>query len=126
MQIPVKTTKGKFFREYVELLNPVLRLRKRDLDVLSELLQYNNKLLKIPPKERWNLIFNYDAKLEMSTKLGMSRESFAMHLSNLRRKKVIINNKVIDMLCVDPGKQFNVEYNFHIKDERTADQQSLT
>lgn len=125
MQIPVKTTKNKFFRQYVELMNPVLRLRKRDLDVLSELLYYNDKLKDIKSKDRWNLIFNYDNKVEISSKLKMSKETFATHLTELRRKNIIVDNKVVDMLCIIPKNNFDVQYRFIIKDECITDKQSI-
>lgn len=125
MQIPVKTTRNKFFREYVELMNPVLRLRKRDLDVLSELLYYNDKLKDLSPKNRWTLIFNYENKVEISNKLKMSKETFATHLTELRKKNIIVDNKVVDMLCINPGKSFNVQYKFVIRDERTTDKQNI-
>lgn len=110
------TTKKKFFRQYLELLNPIVKLRPKELDVLAELLHYNNELSNIDEKNRWKVIFDYDNKKEMATSLDISVASFGNNLSYLRQKGIIVDNKVVKNLLVYPEDSFNLKFNFNISE----------
>jgi DNA-binding MarR family transcriptional regulator len=115
--IPLPPTSGStFFRQYLELLNPLLKLRGKELDVLAELLYYNHKLIDIPLEHRWKLIFDYDTKMEIRSKLKLSDASMNNNLSALRKKGVIENNKVKAAYVVLPENKFVLGFQFNIKD----------
>ena len=120
--IPIRTTENKFFRQYLELLNPLLRLRGKELDVLAEILYHNHKLDKIPEKHRWKLIFDYDTKTEIRTKLDLSDASLNNNLSALRKKGIIRKNKVSDNFLVHPSNYCKLTFSFNI----TADNGTIT
>jgi len=116
--VPLKSKESKFFRQYVEILNPIiLRMRSKELDVLSELLSHNNKLKHIDLKNRWKLILDYDNKKEIAEKLKISIESFGNILTALRKKGVIIDNQVISYLLVYPDSDFNLTFKFSIEND---------
>lgn len=115
--VPIKTTKGKFFRQYLELLNPLLRLRGKELDVLAEILYHNHKLKKIPEKHRWKLIFDYDTKAEICTKLHLSDASLNNNLSALRKKGIIKKNKVQNSFLIHPNNYCKLTFSFNITSE---------
>lgn len=120
--IPITTTKERFFRQYVELLNPILALRGKELDVLAKLLYCNNEKQYIKPQDRWINIFSYDNKVSMRSDLGLSDASFANNLSSLRKKGVIVNNRVVDGILVYPGKEnkFSLNFKFDVNEEQGA------
>jgi len=115
--IPIRTTKSKFFRQYLELLNPILRLRGKELDVLAEILYYNHKLENIPEKHRWKLIFDYDTKAEIRQKLQLSDASLNNNLSALRKKGIIRKNKVTDSFLIYPNNYCKLTFSFNIGQE---------
>lgn len=112
--VPLKTDKKKFFRQYVEILDPLVKLRPKELDVLAELLYHNNELKDVKPDLRWKLIFDYDTKKEMSQNLNISIPSLGNNLSYLRKRGIIVDNKVVDSLLVYPGKTFKLTFNFSV------------
>ena len=122
--VPVTTNKERFFRQYVELLNPILNLRGKELDVLAKLLYCNNEKQYIKAQDRWINIFSYENKVDMRSDLGLSDASFANNLSSLRKKGVIENNKVVDGLLVYPGKEnnFSLKFKFAIHEEQGAEE----
>ena len=112
--VPLNTSEKVFFRQYVEILDPVIKLRPKELDVLAELLYHNNKLKDIDSKNRWKLILDYDNKKEMAGGLNISVDSFGNNLSFLRKKGIIVDNKVIDGLLVYPDKTFKLTFKFKV------------
>lgn len=114
--IPIKTTSKSFYRQYLELLNPLIKLRGKELDVLAALLKYNNKLKDIPAEHRWKIIFEYETKTEIRTELGLSEASMNNNLSALRKKSIIKNNKVVKSLLINPGKECKVSFKFSINE----------
>ena len=118
MEKVVKLNTGEkvFFRQYVEILDPLIKLRPKELDVLAELLYHNNKLKDIATKNRWKLILDYDNKKDMATSLNISVASFGNNLSYLRKRGIIVDNKVVDNLLVYPGKSFKLVFNFKVED----------
>lgn len=115
--VPIKTTENKFFRQYLELLNPLLRLRGKELDVLAEILYHNHKLDKVPEQHRWKIIFDHDTKTEIRTKLDLSDASLNNNLSALRKKGIIRKNKVAKSFLVYPSNYCKLTFSFNIDKE---------
>lgn len=124
--VPIKTTENKFFRQYLELLNPLLRLRGKELDVLAEILYHNHRLEEIPEKHRWKLIFDYDTKTEIRTKLQLSDASLNNNLSALRKKGIIRKNKVSDSFLIHPSNYCKLTFSFNITEENGVSSKSHT
>ena len=115
--VPIRTTENKFFRQYLELLNPLLRLRGKELDVLAEILYHNHRLENIPEKHRWKLIFDYDTKTEIRTKLELSDASLNNNLSALRKKGIIRKNKVAESFLIHPSNYCKLTFSFNFTAE---------
>ena len=116
--LPLKTSEKVFFRQYVQILNPLIKLRDKELDVLAELLYHNNKLKSIDIKNRWKLILDYDNKKDIANDLDMSVASLGNNLSSLRKKGIIVNNKVVSNLLVHPGKEFKLTFKFSVSEDK--------
>jgi len=115
--IPISTTSELFYRQYLELINPLLKLRGKELDVLAQLLFNNNQLKEIPEEHRWKIIFDYDTKTKIRTALGLSDASMNNNLSALRKKGVIKNNEVVKNFLVYPDKSVKITFNFQINEQ---------
>ena len=113
--IKIPTTEEKIFRQYLEIFNPIIKLRSKELDVLSQLLYFNDKLKDIPEEHRNKILFDYDTKKEMQNKIGLSGAYFDNCLSILRKKGIIINNKLIKNFLFYPDKDVKLTFNFVIK-----------
>jgi DNA-binding MarR family transcriptional regulator len=116
--VPLKTEKKVFFRQYVEILDPLVKLRPKEMDVLAELLYYNNELKDIKSANRWKLIFDYDNKKEIASSLKISVASLGNNLTYLRKRGIIVDNKVVDNLLVYPGKTFKLTFKFAVNDNK--------
>lgn len=113
-EIPIKCTDRNFYRYYVELLNPIAKLRKKELDVLAQLLYYDNKYKSLEDKIRYKIIFDQDTKLEIREALNLSEASLNNNLSELRKKKVIKDNQIAKGYRVYPGEESKLVFNFLI------------
>ena len=117
--IPIKTSSSMFYRQYLELLNPLIKLRGKELDVLAALLKYNNKLKDIPEEHRWKIIFEYDTKTDIRTELGLSEARMNNNLSALRKKSIIKSNRVIKSLLIYPEKECKISFKFLVDESNT-------
>ena len=95
-KIQIKSSKTKIFRQYADVLNFLLKIRPKELDVLAKLLEYNDKLKHIEEEHRWKIILDYDTKKEMQASLEMSNAYFDNCITVLRKKGILINNKIMD------------------------------
>lgn len=94
MIIPLKATKDNFYRYYVELLNPIIKLRKRELDVLAKLMYFNNEYKDLPEEVRFKIVFDYDTKKKIADDLSISMDVLNNNFSVLRSKNIIVENKL--------------------------------
>ena len=86
MVVPIKTNLKGFIKGYLTVLNPILKLKDKELEVLGAFLMvwYTNR-----DKE--------GIELALSLKLLaliMSEASFNNHITSLRKKKVLIGRTV--------------------------------
>ena len=109
-----------FFREYLELINPLLKLRTKELDLLGRLMYYNytiSKEFKNPEsKLKWSQLFSKDIKDVIGEEIGQNQSILANNLSALRKKKIILNgNKLRSDLCLYPNsEQFVLAFRFNL------------
>jgi len=114
----IKTTKRLFFRQYLELMKvfpPLNSLRSKELDILSELMYYDNRYSMLNIEDRKKIIYNTATRNEIRESLKMSEASFNNNLSILRKQGVIKNNIIAPGLIVDPKEAFSINFNFKIE-----------
>jgi hypothetical protein len=117
----------KFYRQYIELLQPMLRLRKREADVFAELLYHNYLRRNIPnPKDRARLVFDISTRNEIGEALGtkaddgtitpLSNAVIQQALGGLRKKNVITGIKLRDTFTVEPvDGVFSLTFKFVVR-----------
>lgn len=115
-EIPVTTNEVRFFREFVELLQPFNGLRKRDADVFGEILYQAHLIKDVEEKHKFKLLFDYETRVEMENNLEISSANLRNSISNLRKKNLILEgNRIPKYYLIDPGKEFSVKFTFKIK-----------
>ena len=119
-KVDVKT----FFYQYILLLSPILKLRKQEADVFSQLLFFNYKYRDLEESLRSKIIFDYDTKTEIRYDLKnkydepMSYHSFYNIITSLRKKGILIDNKINPSYVVNipEDKNYNLSFNWLIDD----------
>lgn len=108
-------TEQQMFRAYIELLQPILKLRDRECDVFSQLLFFNYLKKDIKdPKDRFELIFSTKSKKQIIDNLGIKDSILQNTLSILRKKNLIIDNMIPDKFHIYPTNN-NIELTFKLE-----------
>ena len=92
MIIPLKANIAQSLKAYLQILNPVLKLKDKEIEVLSNFLSiwYKNKSNKDIDK----LLFSTPVRKMVRKSIGMSEASFNNHITMLRKKKMIVDKKL--------------------------------
>jgi hypothetical protein len=114
-EITVNIDDDLFFKAYLKVMSPVFNVKNRELEVLAELIRRNNELKSTPEADRWRAIFSYESRVDLASKLEMSPASLGNNLTSLRRKNVIVDNRVIDKFLIYPNDEHEFELKFKFK-----------
>lgn len=92
MILPINTTPDDFFRDFIRILNPVLKLRNREADMLEAFLKvyYTNRA---HPRVN-QLLFSSSTLRLIRESLGMTVASFNNHKFRLRKKEIFIGRQI--------------------------------
>ena len=92
MTIPINNTLPQSMKAYLQVLNPVLKLKDKEVEVLSSFLSiwYNNQNKENIEK----LLFSTAVRKMVRKSIGMSEASFNNHITMLRKKNMIVNKKI--------------------------------
>ena len=92
MIIPIKGDISNSLKAYLQILNPILKLKDKEIEVLSNFLSiwYKNKSNKDIDK----LLFSTPVRKMVRKSIGMSEASFNNHITMLRKKKMIVDKKL--------------------------------
>ena len=128
--IPINTNKNKFFLEYLRLYRPVIEsiltkmceedivLRNKELLVMASILFYYDKYGTLNDNDKYKLIFNYETRAEMRTDIGISEAYFNNSLTDLRRKKALLDGDRINPIFLPRlnGGSFELTFRFKINE----------
>jgi hypothetical protein len=92
MRLKVQVNDNNYFSILLSLLkdvHPFSELRKRELEVLAEILKYNELYKGIPKEDRMKVLFNYETRLKIADNLGITRETLYNLMKTLRDKGVL-------------------------------------
>ena len=109
-----------FFRMWLIILQPFLKLRNKELELLSKLL-YHRYLISLEVKNKEmldELLFSNKVKKQIMKELDLPEHGYNNLLSSLRKKQIIndksINKQVIPVIT-EPFTNFKLVYNIDIK-----------
>lgn len=111
--------KTEFFKAFINLLQPIINVRPKEVEFLAVLLKYRNEISKAltDEDEIAAVLFSTKKRKEMRDELNMDEFAFNTILYDLRRKnlisKNIINKKIIPTVS-DSMKQFNLNFKINV------------
>jgi len=120
-QANINVSLKQLFINWLDITKKFHGLNNQQQQILALLLYYhytfkkditNNKIL-------WKIVFDYDTKLKIKEELNMNDNILQNNLSQLRKKKVIVDNEISPFYIPDltlDSKNFKVIFNFNIVD----------
>ena len=122
--IKIPTSKEKYFLQYLALLYPIHKLRDKEMEVLSQLMLYNDKYKNLDDDVRNKILFNADTKMRIRQKLKMSDGSFNNNMVALSKKGIIKDNillKAWNIFLDDQPMDLVFKFIIHKEDENVTD-----
>lgn len=123
MIIPVEVESKDYFKTYITCLNPILKLRPREIEVLTVLIKSYFQLEEFANQghfkhtEIYNRMHGDVGRKILSDSIKMSTASFTNHIVKLKQKKVITADlKLPDYLINIPKRGDKIVYDLIIKD----------
>lgn len=94
LNIPINTKLKDAFNVVIHCLNPLLKLKPKEKEVLATIMyvQYSNR--GRTPEYLEKTILSTSVRKLMRKKLNMGEVSFNNHIVSLRRKKALIGNTI--------------------------------
>ena len=92
MIIPIKSNISQSLKAYLQILNPVLKLKDKEIEVLSNFLSIWHKNKNNTNLDK--LLFSTPVRKMVRKSIGMSEASFNNHITMLRKKKMIVDKKI--------------------------------
>lgn len=94
--IGIPTTLAKFFRYWVEFLEPLHHLTEREIDIITAFLKKRYELSKsiLDPVVLDKYLMNEDTKAEIREECGVSPAHFQVIMGKLRKSKIIVNGNI--------------------------------
>lgn len=108
-----------FFIKWIEFTKPFHKLNPQQSQVLALLLYHHYKLSQeiTNTKILWKAVFDYDTKLLIYEELNIQSGSLENLLSQLRRKNIIVDNKITPYFIPNINKktqEFKLTFNFKL------------
>ena len=118
--IRIPATRSDFFVYWFKFLRPFHNLTEQGIKVAAALVENRYRLAKsISDNEILDAIaFNTDSKRQIREKYGINPAHFNMILSNLKKAKVIVDNKINPKFIpnVNDGDNFQLLITFEYED----------
>ena len=92
MIIPIKSDIAQSLKAYLQILNPVLKLKDKEIEVLSSFLSIWHKNKNNANIDK--LLLSTPVRKMVRKSIGMSEASFNNHITMLRKKKMIVDKKI--------------------------------
>ena len=114
-------SKQEFFILWVSLLNVFLSIRKKEILVLAKIIEKHHELSKTmsDQDELAGVLFSTKIRVEIREELELDELNFNNILCGLRRKKLILKNKINPKLIPQLDnlfKSFKLSYDITIRD----------
>lgn len=107
------------FKRWLEVTKLFNKLTNQEIDVLALLLYYHYKYKQEITNDKilWKILFDYDTKHLIKEELDIKDQGIQNVLTNLRKKGIIDNNKILDVYIPElekDSKNFKIIFNFNI------------
>ena len=81
---------------FLSPIKPFSELRRRELQVYSQLLRYRDKYKQLSLKEQNKLIFDYDVRQEIAEIYGMSVDGVYNVVSSLKKRGLVDEDGIVE------------------------------
>ena len=125
--IEIKTTKEKFFLEYLILKKPVIdsiltkinggkktTLSDAPRRVLAQLLYYNDTFKDLTEEEKWGEVFSKVIKDQICEKLDMKEHHLNIYITQLRNLKILDGKTIRKLFIVYSSDMHSLNFKFSI------------
>lgn len=113
--IKIPVNEKNIYYYFLIFTKPLHKLRPKEIELTAEIIykfileKDNFKLIN----DCWKKVFSYESKIEYCDNLNIKDYNLQNLLSSLRRKKVIVNNRVTKNYIPDiKNKEFKLMFNF--------------
>lgn len=119
-QANFKTSYKGCFEGFLNLTKPMHKMTDQEIKVVTLFMyhHYKEKHNFSREEDLWKFLFDYDTKLKIREEIGVSNPVFQNILTSLRKKKVIVNNRLAPyfMLNLEPeDRDFELIFRFHLR-----------
>jgi len=124
MDIILPTTLKKSFRQYLEILQPMVGYTSKEADILALFMYHNYKNQDIPERIRGEFLFSTNTRKTIREELDMSIGSFNNNMASLK-KSILKDNKLPKKLIVypettDKGLSLPLKFYFLVQDAKDS------
>ncbi len=112
MIIPITSQMPQSMKAYLQILNPVLKLKDKEIEVLSSFLAIWQSNKDKPNIDK--TLFSTPVRKLVRKQINMSEASFNNHITMLRKKRMIVDKK-INTSILDGIKETGIEVTYRIK-----------
>lgn len=122
-QANIKCSRKLFFKHWLRLTRPFHKLTNKEIDVVALLLYYHDEYKNETKNKKmlWKYVFDYETKMLIKKELDNMKDQILQNiLTSLRKKKVVINNKINPVYIPDIKKgtdNFKIIFNLIINAE---------
>lgn len=121
-QANINVSVKNFFFKWMELTKPFHKLRPKEIQIVALILYHYYRLKQDVTNDKilWKLVFDYDTKVLIAEEAGISMSGLENMYSSLRKKNVIVDNKITKHYVPElhkKSKNFKIIFNFNIKYE---------
>lgn len=89
--ISLRTNEKKIYKQILTFMNFALNLTKQEIDLVAEVVKLNNEYEALPEDKRFKFIFSTEMRKETCVKIGLADKQFNTVLSNIKKKKYLVN-----------------------------------
>lgn len=123
MTIPITVESKRYFEILLIVLYPILRLKRRELQIVSALMSiYNSNKGKVEGERLNAMLFSTLVKKKVRESLDppMSEASYNNHVVALRKKKVFVDEAINKNLLSFTDGEIDIEYKLRAKQIKKA------
>ena len=92
MIIPINSDIPQSMKAYLQVLNPVLKLKDKEIEVLSSFLSIWHSNRSNPNLDK--MLFSTPVRKLVRNQIDMSEASFNNHITALRKKQIFIDKQI--------------------------------
>lgn len=111
-KLVIKTTKSDLYKNYLAIMQPLLNVTNKELDILAELCAVQSE---ITDKKYLPLVLSTETRKSVREKLGMSEAAFNNNVSKLKRKNYISDVTGVSQNIIFVDADFRMVFEFKVE-----------